>query len=149
MKAYIGNTPKRGTHIVVAELMSDGDEYRVVYAEAESRLLPAIIFEETYHELTWHERQLLEQTDAEHQVSAISDGEPVEDRLECAGWLPGQLDVERDEKRCARCNTPESDHWMPAPTRILDTLEKVDEWNKEHQGEPPMKLGDTVRIRRW
>lgn len=72
MKLYIG------TKVIAAEPQDkDGQPgYRVVYDNGYASWSPQAVFEGAYREVTAHERQLLEQTDAEHQVSAISDGSP-------------------------------------------------------------------------
>lgn len=73
MKSYIG------TKIIVAEpeRHADGREgYRVIYPDGYASWSPRDTFEHAYREISHHERQLIEQTDAEHQVGRISDGAP-------------------------------------------------------------------------
>ena len=73
MKCYLG------TKIVTAEPekhANGGEGYRVVYPDGYASWSPKDTFEIAYREITFHERQLITQTDAEHQISAISDGEP-------------------------------------------------------------------------
>lgn len=144
MKCYIG------TKIVTAEPEPHADGrpgYRVVYPDGYASWSPKATFEDANREITPHERQLIEQTDAEHQVGAISDGEPDEADGECRRWIPGEYVLENDAVKCARCGTYENEHWHPPTKRCLDTPEKVDEWNRANPGDP-MKLGDTVRLRR-
>jgi len=101
VKLYIGTTPA-GVEIVAAELVRITDTYRVVKAHGLAMGITASTFELIYRELDRHELLLISQTDAEHQVSAISDGEP------------------------------ESEHFKPPQTRCLDTRQKVVDWNAQH-----------------
>ncbi len=73
MKCYIG------AKIVTAEPEPHADGrpgYRVVYPDGYASWSPQDTFEIAYREVTFHEKQLMVQTDAEHQISAISDGNP-------------------------------------------------------------------------
>lgn len=103
MKCYLG------TKIITAEPEKhvDGrDGYHVVYPDGYASWSPKDTFELAYREISSHERQLIEQTDAEHQIAAISDGDPDEE------------DVELPETCC------------------LDTPGKLDIWNLDHPNEP-------------
>lgn len=66
-----------GTKIINAEpQVQDGRRgYRVIYPDGYSSWSPAETFEGAYRRVSQHERQLLAQTDAEAQISMISDGE--------------------------------------------------------------------------
>lgn len=73
MKQYVG------VLVAAAEPQkhADGREgFTVLHPDGFAGWMPADTFAGTFREITWHERQLLEQSDAEHQVSAISDGRP-------------------------------------------------------------------------
>lgn len=66
-----------GTKIINAEpqTLNDRDGYRVIYPDGYSSWSPKEVFEAAYRLISQHERQLLEQTTAEAQISMISDGE--------------------------------------------------------------------------
>jgi hypothetical protein len=72
IKSYIG------TKIINAQPQDrDGEPgYQVIYPDGYASWSPKKTFEEAYREISDHERQLLTQTNAEAQVSAISDGDP-------------------------------------------------------------------------
>ena len=99
MKCYIGSK------IIVAqpERHADGREgYRIVYPDGYASWNPKATFETAYREVTFHERQLIEQTDAEHQISAISDGEPER----CHEFKYSEME---DIHRCIHCGRPASE----------------------------------------
>ena len=76
MDAYIG------TKIVMAapqEGPKGEPGYRVIYPDGYASWSPAATFEAAYREVSRLERTLLEQTDSEHQVAAISDGGSLHD----------------------------------------------------------------------
>jgi hypothetical protein len=77
VKAYVGKLS--GAEIVMAEPKEHNDTlgFRVVYPAGYSNWIGATQFNHNYREVTRHEWDLLGQTDAEHQISAISDGEPT------------------------------------------------------------------------
>jgi len=66
-----------GTKIINAEPeeLNGRKGYRVIYPDGYASWSPAEAFEQAYRMVTQHERQLLSQTDAEAQISMISDGE--------------------------------------------------------------------------
>lgn len=67
-----------GTKIINAEPeeLNGRAGYRVIYPDGYASWSPAEIFEEAYRQISQHERQLLDQTEAEAQISMISDGDP-------------------------------------------------------------------------
>lgn len=78
-KSYVGtNKSYVGTNIVRAEIAFKGGEpgYRIIYPSGHAGWLRRETFDQLYREITRHERQILDMTDAEAQVSAISDGDP-------------------------------------------------------------------------
>ncbi len=111
MKCYIGNL------IVAAKSeVKDGQHgFNVIHEDGYATWIPQAKFQAKFRELSQHERQLLESTDAEHQVAAISDGDPAQAEQEdgiCLGWMPAKYNPElpADEIRCARCNGIKSEH---------------------------------------
>ncbi len=72
IKCYVG------TKIIRAEPhKQDGKPgYRVYYPDAYTSWSPTEVFEVAYREITQHERQLIDMTDAEASIAAISDGDP-------------------------------------------------------------------------
>lgn len=70
IKCYIG------TKIIRAEPAAvDGvPGYNVFYPDGYASFCPQKAFEESYREVTHHERQLIEMTDAEASIARISDG---------------------------------------------------------------------------
>ena len=100
MKCYIG------TKIVKATPAEKDDQegYKVVYPDGYASWSPKKTFEENYREITQHERQVLDSTDAEAQISMISDGEA--DGLtvcERRGHHRHQYLVEVDKFICQDC----------------------------------------------
>ena len=89
-KAYIG------TKIIQAEPQDkDGIHgYTVIYPDGYASWCPKETFENANREISFHERQIIEMTDAEAQVSAISDGG-------CEHFWEYQ--VAEDDDRCTKC----------------------------------------------
>lgn len=75
MQLYLGVTAN-GVEIVAAQLEKNFPTYRVVTPHGVASSMGAEAFEIIYRKLDRHEMILISQHDAEHQVSAISDGEP-------------------------------------------------------------------------
>lgn len=71
-KAYVG------TKIIQAQPADkDGKPgYTVLYPDGYASWSPKATFEAAYRLISHHERQIIEMTDAEAQISAISDGDP-------------------------------------------------------------------------
>lgn len=72
LKCYIG------TKIIKAE-PCDRDSragYTVYYPDGYTSWSPKDTFEAAYREISFHERQLIEMTDAEASIAQISDGDP-------------------------------------------------------------------------
>lgn len=72
IKCYVG------TKVIRAEPHDqDGKAgYRVYYPDGYTSWSPKAVFEVAYREITQHERQLIDMTDAEASIAAISDGDP-------------------------------------------------------------------------
>ena len=74
-----------GTKIIRAEPCDHEDGragYTVYYPDGYTSWSPQETFETAYREITFHERQIIEMTDAEAQVARISDGDPDVEREE-------------------------------------------------------------------
>ena len=105
MRAYIG------TKIVQAEPEPrDGKEgYKVIYPDGYASWSPAATFEAAYREVSRHERTLLEQTDAEHEISKISDGEPGVTGP-CDEYVLGRYSEYWDAHLCKTCGNLRTSH---------------------------------------
>lgn len=70
IKCYVG------TKIIKAEPASKDGQlgYTAYYPDGYTSWSPKDVFEIAYREITFHERQIIEMTDAETSVAAISDG---------------------------------------------------------------------------
>ena len=95
-KAYIA------TKIVQAEPHEkDGKPgYTVIYPDGYSSWCPKETFEAANREISFHERQIVEMTDSEAQISAISDGDPEHCEHEFGDFL-----VEEYDYRCSKCGS--------------------------------------------
>lgn len=93
-KAYIG------TKIVQAEpAEKDGQAgYSVIYPDGYASWCPKDTFEAANREISFHERQIIEMTDAEAQVNAISDGDPEHCDHVCGNYV-----ADLDGYPCRKC----------------------------------------------
>ncbi len=109
MRAFITS------QIVTAEAMKAGRDgaagFQVVNPDGFSHWVSEADFWRNHREISPHERTLLEQTDAEHQVSSISDGnQPAEVKMVCDRFVAGSYVPDQDEVACAICGHLEDKH---------------------------------------
>ena len=129
MKAFVG------TKIIMAAPARNADDeegYKVIYPDGYASWSPKDTFEAAYRESSRGERELLEQTDAEHQISAISDGDPerVAPGEACYRWIEGLYDEIQGVYRCETCGRPEDEHKARATTKLPEpgTLPGCSKW---------------------
>lgn len=108
LKSYVG------TKIINAEPAAHKDGrpgYDVYYPDGYASWSPQATFEAAYREITGHERQVMNMTEAEASVARISDGDPDQRCTHVSGEHQfGPYSESRDAWVCDHCDVERFTH---------------------------------------